>query len=264
MSIITLLTDFGVADWYIGSVKGVILSVDHNIQITDIAHTIDPYSIEQASFIILNYYCHYPENTVHLVVVDPGVGKKRIPLIIKTDKYFFVGPDNGIFSYIITMENYRAYIIEIEKLKQYRNQIISDTFHARDLFGPAAAFLSTGIPPEELGSPFNKDLVLKKTDIEVNGNEIIAKVIYIDHFGNIISNFSKNKFQQIKNRKIKRIGINKVSLIRLMDTYSDVKKGEYLALWGSHGFLEISINQGNAAKTLNCLINKDVIKIELE
>jgi S-adenosylmethionine hydrolase len=264
MSIITFLTDFGINDAYVGCVKGVILSIDPDIQIIDISHNIHPYSIEQVSFLVFCYYDYYPKGTIHLAVVDPGVGGSRIPIIIKTAKYYFVGPDNGIFSYIINKEDFTVFRVEINKLKKYYSQIISNTFHARDIFGPVAALLNKGIPPERLGSSYHKKLSFIKTDIKMNQNEILAKIIHIDRFGNIISNFSRSNYQQMKLGKIKKISIKKLTLTGIKDSYSNVKKDEFLALWGSHGFLEISINQGNAAKELNCLINKDFIKIRLE
>jgi S-adenosylmethionine hydrolase len=264
LSIITFLSDFGLNDWYTGCVKGVILSINQNIQIIDITHNISPFYIEQVAFIMFNYYDYYPEATVHLAVVDPGVGGERIPLIIRTEKYFFVGPNNGIFSYIIANENYSVYQVEIDKLKKYNPHFISNTFHARDIFGPAAALLTKGILPEELGHIYHQELMLNKTDISIKQDEILAKIVHIDRFGNIISNFSINNYRQMKNRKIKEISLKNILLDGLEKTYSNVRKGKFLALWGSHGFLEISINQGNAAKELKCLCNKDIIKIKLE
>ena len=244
--------------------EGVILSIDPTIQIVDISHNINPYSIEQVSFLILSYYDYYPEKTIHLTVVDPGVGGSRIPVIIKTVKYYFIGPDNGIFSYIIHKEDYTVFRIDINKLKKYYPHVISNTFHARDIFGPVSALLSKGILPEELGYLYHNELVCIKADIKIDQKEILAKIIHIDRFGNIISNFSRGNYDQMKMHKIKEISIKNLILNSMKDSYSNVKKGEFLALWGSHGFLEISINQGNAAKELNCMINSDFIKIKLE
>ena len=264
MPIITFLSDFGLSDGYVGSVKGVILSINNNIKIVDITHDVKPYSIQQAAYTILTYYNYYPQNTIHLVVVDPGVGSVRFPLIIKTKKYYFVGPDNGIFSYIISKEKCHTFEIVPEKLERFYHCEISTTFHARDIFAPTAALLSKQISPEQLGCSFRKDLYCFDTDVLTGDNEIVAEIIYIDHFGNVVSGFSRKAFEDEKNRKIKEIIIKNNKLDSIKKTYSDVDEGEFLALWGSNGFLEISINKGNAAQKLGCRMNDDSIIIKLE
>ena len=264
MSIVTFLSDFGLNDAYVGCVKGVMLSLEKDIEIVDITHTVNPFSIDQAAYIIFNYYNYYPGGTVHLVVVDPGVGGSRLPLIIKTKKYYFVGPDNGIFSYIISKESYNAYSIKPGKCKKYFPVNASATFHARDIFGPAAALLSKGISPGRLGDPYTKSLHSFEQNVYINKNEIVVKIIYIDWFGNIISGLSKDIFKKVKTGEIREIIIKDLVLSCIKKTYSDVKKGEFLALWGSSGFLEISLNGGNAAEKLDCKMNVDFLKIKLE
>ena len=257
MKIITFLSDFGLTDGYVGSVKGSIFSNFPEARVIDITHEIKPFQIEEAAYTLISYYSYYPKDTVHLTVVDPGVGGNRAPLIIKTANYYLVGPDNGLFSYIYQKEAYTAYEINTTMF----DPNISATFHGRDIFAPVAAKLARGVKPELLGKLFNgkpvdfaKHISDKQTDFE-------AKIISIDRFGNIITDLSMTAYDAQSTKKIKRIEINKQIVKTIKKTYSDVEPGKILALWGSAGFLEISVNKGNAAEFLNCKIGDNNIRI---
>lgn len=259
MNLISFLSDFGLSDGYVGSVKGSIHTYFPDAKIMDITHEIQPFQIEEAAYILTSYYDYYPKNTVHLAVVDPGVGSSRSALIIKTANYYFVGPDNGLFSYIYQREAYTAYEINTKMFTEK----IHPTFHARDVFGPVAAKLARGVKPELLSSPFTKKPVDIAEHLSDKQDIFKAKIISIDRFGNIITNFSKFEFDTLFHTEIKHIKIKDQLIQSLHNTYSDVKSGELLALWGSSGFLEISINRGNAAKFLNCHFGKDGVEIHL-
>lgn len=260
MNVITFLSDFGLTDGYVGSVKGAIFSNFPQARIIDITHEIKPFQIEEAAYTLTSYYSFYPRDTVHLTVVDPGVGGKRAPLIIKTANYYFVGPDNGLFSYIFQKEAYTAFEIDTNMF----DSKISATFHGRDIFAPVAAKLARGVKPELIAHPFTEKPVDFAKHISDKQDEFKAKIISIDRFGNIITDFSMFEYDAQSVKRIKSITINRQSINIIKKTYSDVKSGDLLALWGSAGFLEISINRGNAAENLNCHIGDDKISIKFE
>jgi S-adenosylmethionine hydrolase len=266
MNIISFLSDFGQNDGYVGSVEGMILSINPYAHIINISHNILPFQIEQAAFTVMGYYKYFPKGTVHLAVVDPGVGGERLPVIVKTAKYFFVGPDNGLFSYVYQDEAYTSYKIDIARLQERKSSgdFISSTFHARDVFGPVAALLSKGILPDKIADLYKKKPVIITRTVCKENNLIRAKIISIDHFGNIITNVTRNELEQSGVNIIKTVVVKGKILGGLKRTYSDVAENECLALWGSGGFLEIAVNQGNAAKQLDCTINQEVIEIYLE
>lgn len=258
MKVITFLSDFGLTDGYVGSVKGTLLSNYPEARIIDITHEINPFQIEEAAYTLMSYYSYFPKGTVHLAVVDPGVGGNRVPLIIKTANFYFVGPDNGLFSYLIQKEAYTAFKINTDMF----NSNLSATFHARDIFGPVAAKLSRGVKPELLASPFTQKPIDFAMHINEKQNEFKAKIIAIDRFGNIITNFSMIDYDAQSTKRIKSIVINDTEINTIKHTYSDVDTGKILALWGSAGFLEISINKGSAAEYLDCQVGNDNIRIK--
>jgi S-adenosylmethionine hydrolase len=266
MHLITFLSDFGQNDGYVGCVEGMILSLNPSARIINISHNILPYQIEQAAYVVSSYVRYFPADTVHLVVIDPGVGGDRRPLVIKTDNCFFVGPDNGLFSYILKKGEFKLYEIATSLIKKHTSKFgaISSTFHARDIFGPAAALLSKGIIPDKIGRPSSRPPLSIITPIVCEQNKIKARIISIDHFGNIITNLAHLDLEQQLNRKIQKIIIKDETIDKLYKTYSDVPKGALLALWGSSGYLEISMNQGNAAKHLDCKIGQHIVEIFLK
>lgn len=242
--IITLTTDFGLKDHYVGTMKGVILSINPDAVITDITHEIPPYDIFNAAFALRNFYRYFPEGTVHVVIVDPGVGSKRKPVVIEADKNIFVGPDNGVFTFVCR-EAKAVRVFEISN-PRYVLADISSTFHGRDIFAPAAAHLSTGVPPDELGEKIKRPVKLPVREPEVRGNEIVGEIVYTDYFGNLVSNIPDNL---IKPGSKIYVGNNIVKGVSR--SYADVPKGEILAIIGSSGFLEISVNQGRASDVID-------------
>ena len=232
LPLITLLTDFGTADYYVGAVKGVILSVNPDAVIVDITHEVPAQDIETGAFLLLAAYKTFPRGTVHVAVVDPGVGSTRRPIIVSAADQFFVGPDNGIFTYI--EPPHRAFHVTAEK--HFRPDP-SSTFHGRDIFAPVAAALSTGVSPEEFGPEINDEVKLPSLETPL-------RIIHIDRFGNCVTNITRERFEG------KSLSINGRPISALRKFYGEAPEGEIFAIWGSAGFLEISMNGGSAAKVL--------------
>lgn len=253
--IITLLTDFGLSDTYISQIKGSILNINPDAKIIDITHEVKMGDILSASFLLWTSFKYFPRGTVHLAVVDPGVGTERSGIIIETGRYFFVGPDNGIFTIPLKEEE----IIRIIKINYKLFGRISNTFHGRDVFGPVSAKLSKGIPSQKFGNEVTLDQLefLKIPEPIIKKNKIIGTIIHIDNFGNLITNIpgslleSKNFIVRVKGRKISGF----------CRAYGFASEGQLIALINSSGLLEIAINSGSAVKFLRCKTGDRVVVI---
>jgi S-adenosylmethionine hydrolase len=241
--IITLTTDFGLKDHYVGAMKGVILSINSDALVTDVTHEIPPHDVFNGAFTLRNFYRYFPEGTIHVVVIDPGVGGKRKPIAVKADKNIFVGPDNGVFTFIYSESN-SVKVFEISN-PRYILANLSSTFHGRDIFAPAAAHLSLNVPIEDLGERVKKPVKLPIKEPEIRENEIIGEVIYVDRFGNLVTNIP-----DYLSKPGSKIYVGKNIIKSISGSYSDVPKGELLAVIGSSGFLEISVNQGRASDVI--------------
>ena len=251
---ITLLTDFGNSDFYVGSMKGVLLSINPHIQIVDITHNLSSQNIEQGAFLLKQVYHYFPKGTIHVVVVDPGVGSNRNIITVETEKYLFLAPDNGVLKYIY--DDYSDYrVIAVTNPTYFLDQV-STTFHGRDIFAPVAGHLSLGVDIRDLGeecSDYCKPEIIKPVREK---NKIKGEIMYIDSFGNCITNIEK---EIIKEKGKLQITIKDKILLGIKSTYSAVKRGESLALLGSSGMLEISLNQGNAHKRLGIEVGDKVV-----
>ena len=246
--IITLTTDFGTSDLYVGVMKGVILNINPHTQLVDITHAIPPQDIRAAAFLVDSAYGYFPTGTIHLIVVDPGVGSHRRAVACQTEHGCFVCPDNGVLSYILREEvPYRA--VAIENLAYCLPQI-SNTFHGRDIFAPVAAHLSQGVPLDQFGRPIDDLVRFPIPAPQVAYSKIIGHVLWIDRFGNLITNISDETLKSFDLQRGFVIKIGSMTLDRLNRSYTESEVGELLAIIGSSGRLEISINQGNAASTL--------------
>lgn len=263
--VIALLTDFGLDDNYVGIMKGTILSINPNVEIVDITHSIEPGNIRQGAFILMTSVKYFPEDTIFVAVVDPGVGSNRNALCAKAGKFYFVAPDNGILTY--TLQNYKNLKIHFFTNEKYQLENPSKTFHGRDIFAPLSAYLAMNIEISELGeeTKFSKIVQLPslKCYYDSFGN-LIGEVVHIDRFGNIITSLSSNalgiNMHNILKQDLKwkfEIGHTKIKNISM--TYSDVEEGEFLAYIGSSGFLEFGIRNGNAAKKIGAYIGQLVL-----
>lgn len=251
--IITFTTDFGTKDGYVGAVKGVIKRINPQVEIVDVTHDIEPFDILSGAFVLNHFYRYFPKNTIHLVVVDPGVGSKRQPLLIRIEDFFFVGPDNGIFSLIYQNERITEMIVLSNK--KYFLAELSSTFHARDIFAPVAGYLSLGIDVKEFGSTAKECRRLLFPQPSATRKSIMGEIIHIDNFGNLITNIGA---KLVENKTMAKIIVGKREISRLAQSYFDILKREVGAVIGSSGFLEIAINQGDASKVLKSKIGSPV------
>lgn len=250
--VITLLTDFGTADYYVGAMKGVILKINPEVEIVDISHDVIPHDVLDAAFTLVQTYRYYPTRTVHLVVVDPGVGTQRRPILATGDNHYFIAPDNGVLSFVYAQqENLSVRKITAE---HYFHTPVSHTFHARDVFAPAAAYLSKGLEPYQFGeeiTDFIRFQIPKPKPVSEKAWK--GMVLKVDHFGNAITNFTRNDVpalfaEQTPAFKLKA-GEKEVS--RLVRAYAEGAAGELFVILGSSGYLEVATNRGGAARLLN-------------
>ncbi|MCO6452331.1 MAG: SAM-dependent chlorinase/fluorinase [Caldilineales bacterium] len=244
-SLITLTTDFGLADPYVAAMKGVILDILPWAKIVDISHAIAAQNVMQAAYVLATAAPYFPRRTVHIVVVDPGVGTQRRPIAVYTDTACYIGPDNGVFSLVYAKEN----VAEVRLLQNvfYMRPAISNTFHGRDVFAPFAAYVAAGAPGNSLG-PLVHDpvaLPIPKPTRESDGS-IVGQVIYIDHFGNLVSDIPGDWL----NDGDWTIEIAGAQIHGTSATYGNVDQGELVALIGSSGLLEVAVRNGSAAQKL--------------
>jgi len=255
MSIITLLTDFGTEDAYVGVMKGAILSINPSAVVVDVCHYIDPQDVIEAAYLIKSSYRYFPKGTVHIIVVDPGVGGNRSIVAVAFSGHIFLTPDNGVLTLLMD-EGEIDTIVRVENPRYFLNSI-SQTFHGRDIFAPVGAHISKGVPIETLGSHLGmQDLIrlsIPKPYIS-DKDELIGTIISIDRFGNCISNINENCLNKfVKNGSEKRleIKIGKTIIKSLSRSYTGVESGCPLAIIGSFGYLEIALNCDNASRQLN-------------
>lgn len=261
--VVTLLTDFGTADYFVGAVKGVILTINPHVSIVDITHEIPPQDVEAGAFTLLTCYREFPAGTIHLAVVDPGVGSTRRPIVVSAGSYYFVGPDNGLFSYVLDTQ--RPYQIFHLTASQYFREKPSATFHGRDLFAPVAAALSNGVKPDKLGPQILDEVRLAPlSPWQQKGGDVKGRIIHIDRFGNCITNLTRADMPESKRPElhVKRRVIKTFRQFFADERGSKPKSGsknEIFAIWGSAGFLELAVNGGSAAALLKAKRGDTVI-----
>ena len=249
---ITLLTDFGTADYFVGAMKGVILSVNREEKIIDITHEIPPHDIRAGAFTLLAVYETFPPQTVHVAVVDPGVGSSRRPILVTSCNYLFVGPDNGLFSYVCEREK-EVRVFHLTNDKYFR-AAVSRTFHGRDIFAPAAAAVASGVAPTMLGEQIT-DYVLLPPIRPVRGRDgtLAASIIHIDRFGNCITNITRPDLADKAFARTSRLVVNGNEIRSFRQYFAEGAdpSEELFAIWGSAGFLEIAAHCRSAAQMLN-------------
>ncbi len=269
--LVTLTTDFGTRDNYVAVMKGVMASICPRVRIVDVTHEITPQQVLEAAFVLESTIPYFPDGTIHMVVVDPGVGSSRRAVALATPRATFVGPDNGVFGLVWkeARNRWKPQQVQAIELRNSRYWLpkVSTTFHGRDIFSPVAAHLAQGVPLHELGPPLDMLVTLPVQEPERTGAvSISGQVIYLDHFGNGVTNITRTHLEQIAQRSSQCLRlVIKVSMpassvppttppnslsLTLHTTYADVADGESLALIGSSHRLEIAIRNGNAAQTL--------------
>lgn len=249
--LISILTDFGEKDFFVASLKGVIAGINPSARVIDITHQIPSYNIQTGSF-VLDAVCRYfPDRTIFLVIIDPGVGSSRRILLVETKKYFFIAPDNGVLGLVLEREK-AIHIRKIEN-KKYFLPYTSTTFEGRDKMAPAAAWLSTGVPAEKFGPEIYQVKRIHLPKPKIKGSEVLGQVLYVDKFGNLITNIPPKILDSIRHKAgegqlLLMAGSEKI--ISFKKNYSHSKKGELLCLIGSLGLVEIAVREGSAAKKL--------------
>jgi len=296
--ILTLTTDFGASDHYAGAMKGVILSICPQAQIVDICHDVTPFQIAEGAYVIAQAYDCFPMKTVHVVVVDPGVGTARRPILVEAAGQYFVGPDNGVLSMVYARGKHKVRLIANDR---YFRQPVSATFHGRDIFAPVAAHVAAGIPPSRMGKPI-EDYLRPEFAKPVRSGERTwsGSILKIDRFGNVVTNFHVRDFPELYRQLAGESAVHKQSRARrkqsrareqaddsfgavggplpdgrgsvavgrgsiavvvtvgrrkiaaLAQHYAESRPGALFLIVGSSGYLEISVNQGSAAKQIGC------------
>ncbi|MEO8025578.1 MAG: SAM-dependent chlorinase/fluorinase, partial [Bryobacteraceae bacterium] len=248
-TIVTLTTDFGTSDHFVGSMKGVILGIAPMATIIDITHEIQPFAIEEAAVTLAQAYRYYPKKTIHVVVVDPGVGSARRPVVVAAAGQYFVGPDNGVFSIVCAAEKWTA---RHTADSRYYLKTVSSTFHGRDIFAPVAAHLARGVPPSKLGPKIDDLLHSNWFEPQQSSRRVwTGAVLKMDRFGNLITNLKMADFDLLNRRAFEvRIGMERIHLA--VPTYATAQVGELFVIEGSSGYIEVCANQGAAGKILGC------------
>lgn len=246
--IITLTTDFGLRDPYVGIMKGVILSINREARVIDISHQVIAGNVLQASGLIQEAYPFFPAGTVHVAIVDPGVGGERRPISVDTGKHLFVGPDNGLFWPIIERVT-EATVIHLRN-EEYFFSKISNTFHGRDIFAPVAAHLSRGVDTKEMGPEIRDPVQLRLPRPIRKGDLLCGQVIRVDRFGNLITNIHRRALEAFLGNETPVIQVENQTIEGIRKTYSEARPGETLALIGSSEYLEIAVNLGRACDRL--------------
>ncbi len=256
MTTIALLTDFGMRDYFVGAMKGAVLSICETVQIVDITHEIEPQNIASAGFTLRACYKSFPAKTIFVAVVDPGVGSNRRAILVETKDYFFVAPDNGLLGFVFN-ENVEFRVHEVTN-QRYFAERVSRTFHGRDVFAPVAAHLANGIEPNKFGTQIF-DFVRSKEirPRRIDDKTIEAAIIHTDRFGNLITNLKKEDL-----RETFRLQINDKSIEKLQTYFAEAEKAEIFMIFGSAEFLEIAAFQNSAENLLKVKIGDAVFITE--
>ncbi len=257
MKIITLTTDFGLKDGFTGVMKGVIASIAPQARVIDISHLIQAQNVLEGAQVLNRFFSYFPSGSIHVAVVDPGVGTQRRPLVANIGNQFFVGPDNGLCSLIHTNAQKLGIPSTFYHLDKpaYWLKEISNVFHGRDIFAPVAAHLANGVSLDELGTPISDPLIVSVPTPQQTSQGWVGEVIHIDHFGNIITNIQQ---EQLEKQARLSLHICGSTIQGLVNTFGERLPGELIALFGSSGNLVVSIVNGNAAGELKAHIGDPV------
>lgn len=249
MAVITFLTDFGFKDGFVGVMHGVVLGIAPNVQIVDISHAISPQNILEGSLVLANNAPYFPPGTIHVAVVDPGVGTARRPLAAEIGSQYFIGPDNGLFTGVIEAAEKAGQSMSFFHLNrpEYWLQQVSHSFHGRDLFSPVAAHLAAGTPLEKMGSPISDParIMIPRPEATVDG--WAGQVLAVDHFGNLLTNLSA---EHLAGKNYSAIKIGEARIDELVQTFGDRTPGSLIAMIDSSGELAIAVVNGSAAEKL--------------
>lgn len=252
MAIVTLLTDFGLSDPYVAEMKGVIRSIAPNVEIIDISHGIEKHSIVMGSYILETAAPFFPDGSIHVAVVDPGVGGSRKPVVIACDKGILVGPDNGLLARAAHKLGFQnAYQIQNS---QFTRTSVSPTFHGRDIFAYSGAKIAIGMDPSLAGPTLQRMVRLEIPDPEFSKDQVACRVLYIDSFGSVVTNISESNIERFRFREVTRVRIRSKGGGQFegvtTNSYSEIPHGLFGLLLGSQGYLEIALKEENASGKL--------------
>ena len=253
--LITLTSDFGYTDPFVGIMKGVICGINPAAQIVDLSHGIAPQDIMAAAIILRHASQYFPQGTIHVAVVDPGVGSSRRPLLLEFEGHYFIGPDNGVLS-LVTEGKRPTRIVSLSN-PSYQLRPTSLTFHGRDIFAPTAAYLSRGVGPEAFGESTEEFIKLRWPAVVKTETSVQGEILYIDHFGNLSTNIGADDLKCLLGGQL-RVMIHDFSIPGLSTNYAAVEPGKYIALFNSWGLLEIAIYKGNARECSGAIIGDKV------
>jgi S-adenosylmethionine hydrolase len=247
-TIISLTTDFGLKDPYVAEMKAVILGICPRATIVDISHEIEKFNVRMGGYVLACSVPYFPKGTIHVAVIDPGVGAEREAILIETEQAFFVGPNNGVLA-LAARKAGRVKQIRKMTSQKLMLQRVSNTFHGRDVFAPAAAHLAKGRPSAEFGPRIKEFVVPAFARVEKKEDTLVGEVVHVDGFGNIVTNFGKKESESLRIDQMVNVKIKDGKLsLKFCRTYADVEEQEPLLLLGSHDFLELSLNRGDAAR----------------
>jgi S-adenosyl-L-methionine hydrolase (adenosine-forming) len=259
--IATLTSDFGLKDPYVAEMKGTILSICPPAVIVDVTHEVDKFNVREAAFVLASAAPYFPKGTVHVAVVDPTVGTTRRSIIVKTENSFFVGPDNGLLMLAAEAQG----IKQMHQIESRRLMLphVSNTFHGRDVFAPAGGHLLNGVSMEEFGPQITEAVKPKFLQVSQTKDTVLGEVLHIDDFGNIITNIpAKVAVAFSSDVMLVELAAQKVGQMKMVRAYADMKRGEVAALVGSHSYLEIALNQGNAAARFSVKAGDSVVLLK--
>jgi len=262
MSLITIMTDFGVRDGFTAVMKGVILNIAPATTIIDVTHLISPQNVREGAIVFGRGAGYYPDGTIHICVVDPGVGTARRPLAARFDTQTYVGPDNGLITLMHARAKREGWPMAFYHLNQSKYWLpeISNIFHGRDIFAPVAAHLAAGVPLASVGSPIDDPVLFLLSPVESTPNGVRGEIIHIDHFGNIATNIRQADLSQLGEASVTVRG---VEMRRLVRTFGDRAPGELVALINSVGELAIAVVNGNAGQRLGAQVGDSVEVVRL-
>jgi S-adenosylmethionine hydrolase len=253
--LITLTTDFGYRDPFVGIMKGVIAGINPNARVIDLSHDIPPQDIMAGALTLRHSVPYFPRGTIHVAVIDPSVGSARRPLLIECNGNYFVGPDNGVLS--LALEGQQPQRIIHLSNSTYHLQPASATFHGRDIFAPVAAYLSLGIAAVAFGEPVETFVRLNLPEVSRTARGLVGEILYIDRFGNLFTNICARDLPGLASEKL-AISMDNVAIRGLVSNYAAVADGEFVALINSWGLLEIAVYKGNAERRATAKVGDKV------
>ena len=256
---VTFTTDFGASDHYVGTMKGVVYNINPSARVVDISHEVESYDLLGGALTIAQACGYFPADTIHVVVVDPGVGSSRRPILACTERYFFVAPDNGVLS--LALERGHKVSVRHVTAENYFLHPVSRTFHGRDIFAAVAGWLSTGLEPSDFGQEISDYVRFSLPAVKATANAIQGVVLKVDKFGNVITNITPQDVPQLfaTSPPPFRIAVGKREITSMRNSYAEGAPGEVFGILGSMGFLEVATNRGSAAQALDAAKGTEVV-----